>query len=162
MADEDEKIKNQTAKQLEAFARSLGIQVREDLQDRREFKADKEAKIKAREQAELREKQESLRKEQEEKEKHKREKEEERRAEVTKEIPKDDDSDLEDFIDTDPWESAKNNSESSPKSKQKDASIGKRDSSESSPPIKRQDKQEESTAAPAIKIKQTKLKPKQK
>jgi hypothetical protein len=148
IAEEDSKVYQQAVNQINAFAKGFKVQVKEDIEELRELREDEVMKEKARRQADDREREDRIKKQRQEEENARQHREKELKPDI-----KDDDSDLEDFIDTDPWAKANKETCSPTKMDEEDLNNeGKPSTSSESP--------KRSEPTPALIIKQTKLKPK--
>lgn len=148
IAEEDSKVYQQAVNQINAFAKGFKVQVKEDIQEIRELRQDEAMKEQARRQADEREREDKIKKQKQEEEKTRQQREKESQPDI-----KDDDSDLDDFVDTDPWATA-NKETSSP------TKMDEEDLNNEGKPFMSSESAKRSEPTPALKIKQTKLKPK--
>lgn len=148
IAEEDSKVYQQAVNQINAFAKGFKVQVKEDIEELRELREDEVMKEKARRQADDREREDRIKKQRQEEENARQHTEKELKPDI-----KDDDLDLEDFIDTDPWAKANKETCSPTKMDEEDLNNEAKPSTSSESPKR-------SEPTPALIIKQTKLKPK--
>lgn len=166
LAEEDSKVHGQALNQIEAFVKSIKRQVQEDINDVREIREEEEKKLAARKLADQREREALEKMERDAKERRAKEERAKMDLEATEEdkklefnTPKNEDSDLDDFIDSDPWATKNKTTESPTTTNKEEGNIGKRDPNPSSSPKKPAEKPDPAPV-PAKKIQQTKLKPK--
>ena len=150
MAAEDKDLQVATMKKIEAFASSLRGDVKERLQASREFRGEQEAIEKAKKLADQREREASMKQ---------RELQEQRSLEPTKKEPVIDagDSDLDDFIDSNPWDSAKKLVQ---KPDLEADTTHDKDTTVNDESMKVEELADQTSQAPKLKIQQKKLKPK--